>query len=618
LLGILSEIKSRFVSIIYLTLLSLFVPQIVKPEHIIKPTLGSLATEDKENEDEEDEEDEDCYYRNRLLRLDTGSSSLVNDKENQERESTSSRDVIHTKDAVDDLEVTGDEHCDDTSCDEYFESEQYASIDFEQGQLYDNGEEEDDSRTSGSLSCEILFTLEDKPPKTPYTSNFDISEEIIVFEREDYYNGDDENDKHRSDENSPLWEDDSHDSYVNDDNGSHKEKYNTIPPRSKTTAFVVENLGKGIIIAGDCNTRLVRPDYREYNEKYISNVQSIEMERVVGKKGFPLVLLNACHEDSQEDDESTASASERVVEENHNEENTTQDYTFATASVDSGDHTYSTITTLDELEQQVCISFDSYNDNDEDDDDDDGYTTSYTSLDEIERARSPNEEGGSNNQTKFRRLTNRDATSRDHSNDTTIFNDCNDDDAAENVTLDSIIMSLASEIDSLFDNDDMEQDNDTVIFDELDSSTKDGPECDMVSHSPSQDDAAEDYDDYNVHKPKHKGKTLAASAVMGTIMSLLSASRGSSDDDDDPTTETSSTQHTRSDLLLIVPPTGGPPRTVPGECVICLEAYKPGEIVVWSSAPQSTCQHVYHRDCITNYLIRVEGGTCPCCRQAFI
>jgi len=57
-------------------------------------------------------------------------------------------------------------------------------------------------------------------------------------------------------------------------------------------------------------------------------------------------------------------------------------------------------------------------------------------------------------------------------------------------------------------------------------------------------------------------------------------------------------------------------------CAICLEDYRVGEVVVWSCAPHSECPHVYHRDCMVEYLIRYRGGAdgspCPSCRRNYL
>ena len=80
--------------------------------------------------------------------------------------------------------------------------------------------------------------------------------------------------------------------------------------------------------------------------------------------------------------------------------------------------------------------------------------------------------------------------------------------------------------------------------------------------------------------------------------------------------------------------------TVPNRCVICLQDYRPNEIIVLSDNP--SCSHCYHRDCILEYLIpllkfdgtntvpspsgdeesKSVGGAaaapCPCCRLPFL
>lgn len=52
---------------------------------------------------------------------------------------------------------------------------------------------------------------------------------------------------------------------------------------------------------------------------------------------------------------------------------------------------------------------------------------------------------------------------------------------------------------------------------------------------------------------------------------------------------------------------------VPGNCVICLDSYRPNDVVVWSSNPD--CQHAFHRDCALRYLIRIHKKVAmtPCC-----
>lgn len=63
----------------------------------------------------------------------------------------------------------------------------------------------------------------------------------------------------------------------------------------------------------------------------------------------------------------------------------------------------------------------------------------------------------------------------------------------------------------------------------------------------------------------------------------------------------------------------GTKRCVPAFCAICLSGYEPGTEVVWSSNRQ--CAHVFHQDCIRQWLIKLpqrEGPICPCCRRDFL
>jgi len=79
------------------------------------------------------------------------------------------------------------------------------------------------------------------------------------------------------------------------------------------------------------------------------------------------------------------------------------------------------------------------------------------------------------------------------------------------------------------------------------------------------------------------------------------------------------------DVLIQLPPPGlhhnvdvtVTTRPASGLCTICLCTFDVGSDVVWSSNP--TCEHVFHADCILNWLLRQrEGPLCPCCRRDFI
>jgi len=48
-------------------------------------------------------------------------------------------------------------------------------------------------------------------------------------------------------------------------------------------------------------------------------------------------------------------------------------------------------------------------------------------------------------------------------------------------------------------------------------------------------------------------------------------------------------------------------------CTICLEHFGVGEEVAWSRQP--SCRHVFHRECITQWLMK--SGECPMCRVEY-
>lgn len=59
-----------------------------------------------------------------------------------------------------------------------------------------------------------------------------------------------------------------------------------------------------------------------------------------------------------------------------------------------------------------------------------------------------------------------------------------------------------------------------------------------------------------------------------------------------------------------------PRREVPASCAICLDPYRVGDIVVWSS--NEKCRDVFHESCIISWLTKKRNARCPCCRQQFI
>jgi Ring finger domain len=52
------------------------------------------------------------------------------------------------------------------------------------------------------------------------------------------------------------------------------------------------------------------------------------------------------------------------------------------------------------------------------------------------------------------------------------------------------------------------------------------------------------------------------------------------------------------------------------ECPICMETFSVGDIVSWSPNTKTSCTHVFHHECIKEWLLR--SGNCPCCREVVL
>lgn len=56
---------------------------------------------------------------------------------------------------------------------------------------------------------------------------------------------------------------------------------------------------------------------------------------------------------------------------------------------------------------------------------------------------------------------------------------------------------------------------------------------------------------------------------------------------------------------------------LPNQCAICLCDYEKGDTIVTSC--DRSCPHAFHRECIVEWLVRMQEGTpCPCCRRTFV
>jgi hypothetical protein len=51
-------------------------------------------------------------------------------------------------------------------------------------------------------------------------------------------------------------------------------------------------------------------------------------------------------------------------------------------------------------------------------------------------------------------------------------------------------------------------------------------------------------------------------------------------------------------------------------CAICLCEFKPEQLVCASN--NVSCQHVFHKDCIVDWLVKQTENTCPMCREVYL
>jgi hypothetical protein len=51
-------------------------------------------------------------------------------------------------------------------------------------------------------------------------------------------------------------------------------------------------------------------------------------------------------------------------------------------------------------------------------------------------------------------------------------------------------------------------------------------------------------------------------------------------------------------------------------CAICLSHFKPQQLVCEST--NSSCQHVFHKDCMVDWLMLKHHDTCPMCREVYL
>lgn len=132
---------------------------------------------------------------------------------------------------------------------------------------------------------------------------------------------------------------------------------------------------------------------------------------------------------------------------------------------------------------------------------------------------------------------------------------------------------------------------------------------DVESSSDSEEfqksaDGSED-GDYIYDEEEDHGTVVILPSATQTTNAKVSTKNSSTDNSDEEMEETNGSEQNNE-------------KSVANLCTICLEAYKEGDTIVWSS--NKNCPHAFHRACLTNYLVKVKDEKsypCPICRQNF-
>ena len=130
----------------------------------------------------------------------------------------------------------------------------------------------------------------------------------------------------------------------------------------------------------------------------------------------------------------------------------------------------------------------------------------------------------------------------------------------------------------------------------------------MLARLKGSDCSGSDEEKGDVEVPNMRNNASDRSMDSNKSKSSSHNNNSSSSNDD-----SSSSSGTRDDSETFVAMEGG--RLVPTTCTICLNNYRVGDTIVWSTS----CSHVFHMSCMESWLMKYPGKPhCPYCRGDFL